>query len=432
MNTKSMLNIAALISLCLTLIGCSTGKTKEKPPVPVKAKTVEMRSGTSSVRYSASIKPNSQVELSFKVGGYVDWIAQVRDQSGQPRSVQAGDIVLRGTLLARVRQSDYQVQVNQANAQVAEARSGLETNSAQLTEARTAVETARAQVADAQAVYDRAVLDFERAKALFSTRSMTKPDYDAARAQHEAALARLNAAKGQVEQAQAKVATMRAQIGAAQARIMSAQAQTAQAVIPLQDTELKAPMSGVLIDRRVEIGTLVASGTPGFVLADLTTVKAVFGVPDLALQSMRQGATIGITTDGAPGTEFTGHISSVSPSADQTSRVFEVEVTIANPQGLLKPGMIASLAVNESNASLSEVLVVPLTAITRSKENPDAYTVFVIETREGRQFARLRQIELGEAFGNAVAIKSGLKVGDLVITTGATQISDGEPVQVSP
>ncbi|HYO90196.1 MAG TPA: biotin/lipoyl-binding protein, partial [Pyrinomonadaceae bacterium] len=147
MKTKSMLNITALISLCMTLAGCSTGKTKEKPPVPVKAKAVEMRSGTSSVRYSASIKANSQVELSFKVGGYVDWIAQVRDEAGQPRPVQAGDIVFKGTVLARVRQSDYQVQVNQANAQVAEARSGLETNNAQLAEARMAVETARAQVA---------------------------------------------------------------------------------------------------------------------------------------------------------------------------------------------------------------------------------------------------------------------------------------------
>lgn len=432
MNTKSMLNMAALVSLCLMIAGCSTGKTKEKPPVPVKAKAVEMRSGTTSVRYSASIRANSQVELAFKVGGYVDWIAQVRDQAGQPRYLQAGDIVLRGTVLARVRRSEYLAQVNQANAQVSEARSGLETNNAQLAEARTAVETARAQVADAQAIYDRAVLDFERAKALFSTRSMTKPDYDAARAQHEAALARLNAARGQFEQAQAKVATTRAQIGAAEARIKSAQAQTAQAVIPLQDTELKAPMSAVVLDRRVEIGTLVSGGTSGFVLADLTTVKAVFGVPDLALQSMKQGATLGITTDGVPGTEFTGHISRISPSADQNSRVFEVEVTIPNPQGLLKPGMIASLSVNEGNGSPVEVTVIPLTAVSRSKENPNAYTVFVIETREGKQFARLRQIELGETFGNSIEVKSGLTANELIVTTGATQIADGEPVQVIP
>jgi membrane fusion protein (multidrug efflux system) len=162
-------------------------------------------------------------------------------------------------------------------------------------------------------------------------------------------------------------------------------------------------------------------------------VKAVFGVPDLALQSMKLGATLFVTTDGVPGTEFTGHISRISPSADQTNRAFEVEVTIPNPQGLLKPGMIASLAVNEgAGGSPVEVSVVPLSAITRSKENPNLYAVFVVETREGKQFARLRQVELGEAFGNSMAVKSGVKAGEQVITTGATQIADGEQVQVIP
>jgi RND family efflux transporter MFP subunit len=432
MKTKSIVTLAALVSLCLTL-ACSTGKTKERTPTPVKTKLVEMRSATTSVRYSASIRPNSQVELSFKVGGYVDAILQVRDAAGAPRYVQAGDIVQRGMVLARVRQSDYLAQVNQANAQVAEARSGLETNNAQLAEARTAIETARAQVADAEAAFERATRDFERARVLYAAESMTKPEYDAARAQYESAKARLDSTKGQLQQAQAKVTTSRSQIGAAQARIKSAQAQTAQAAIPLADTELRAPLGAVVLERRVEIGTLVAAGTPGFVLADMTSVKAVFGVPDLALQSMKLGATLMLTTDGAPGTEFTGHISRISPSADQTSRVFEVEVTIPNPQGLLKPGMIASLAVSEGAAGMAvEVPVVPLTAVTRSKENPNLYAVFVIEQREGRQFARLRHVELGEAFGNSMAVKSGLKAGEQVITTGATQIVDGESVQVIP
>ncbi|HKQ54068.1 MAG TPA: efflux RND transporter periplasmic adaptor subunit [Pyrinomonadaceae bacterium] len=431
MKVKAMLNVAALVSLSL-LTACGAGETKEKTEKPVKVKAVELRSSSTSVRYSASIRPNSQVEISFKVGGYVDAIAQISDASGQHRYVQAGDVVFKGTVLARVRQSDYVAQVNQANAQVSEARSGLATNNAQLAEARTAVETARAQVADSEAAFERATRDFDRAKTLYATQSMIKPDFDAAKAQYDATAARLKASKGQLEQAQAKVATAASQIGAAEARIKSAQAQTAQAVIPLQDTQLRAPISGVLIERKVELGALVAGGTPGFVLADLNTVKAVFGVPDLALQSMRLGATLNLTTDGVPGTEFSGHISRISPSADQSSRVFEVEVTIPNPQGLLKPGMIASLAVNEGGAVPTEVPVVPLTAVTRSKENPNAYVVFVVEEQNGQQVARRRQVELGETFGNAIAVTSGMKAGELVVTTGATHITDGEAVQVVP
>lgn len=431
MKTRYTLMLTLLIPVCFSL-ACSAGKTKEQPPKPVKVKAVETRPSSTSVRYSASIKPNSQVELAFKVGGYVDAIAKERDTDGQLRYVQAGDIVRQGAVLARVRQSDYLAQVSQANAQVAEARSGLETNNAQLQEARTAIETARAQVADAQATYDRAALDYERAKNLYAAQSMTKPDYDAARAQYEAARARLDSAKGQLVQTEAKVATAKSQISVAQARIKSAQAQTAQAAIPLADTELRAPLSAVVLERRVELGALVAAGTTGFVLADLTTVKAVFGVPDLALQSMKLGATLNVTADGVAGTEFTGHISRISPSADQSSRVFEVEVSIPNPQGLLKPGMIASLAVSEGTATPQEVPVVPLTAVSRSKENPNSYAVFVVDEREGKQFARLRRVELGEAFGNSIAVKSGVKPGEQVITTGATQIQDGEPVQVVP
>src|SRR6185369_13893854 len=110
------------------------------------------------------------------------------------------------------------------------------------------------------------------------------------------------------------------QIGATQSRIKTAEAITYSATIPLQDTQLRAPISAVVIDRKIEMGTLVSQGTPGFVLADLSSVKAAFVVPDLALQSLKLGDMLKLTAEGAPGSEFTGHISRISPSADQSSR----------------------------------------------------------------------------------------------------------------
>ena len=112
-----------------------------------------------------------------------------------------------------------------------------------------------------------------------------------------------------------------------------------------------------------------------------------------------------------------------------TSRVFEVEVTIDNQRGLLKPGMIASIQVQEG-APRAEGTAVPLTAIVRPKESPDAYAVYVVEERGGKHFARLRRVALGEAFGNAVVLTDGVREGEQVITTGATLVADGEPVQV--
>ena len=111
--------------------------------------------------------------------------------------------------------------------------------------------------------------------------------------------------------------------------------------------------------------------------------------------------------------------------------MFDVEVTIPNPEGLLKPGMIAAMSVNETGAS-SEVPVVPLTAVTRSKTTANGYAVLVVEDAGGKQVARLRNVELDESYGNSVVVKSGVKAGEIVVTTGVTQVSDGEEVRVMP
>jgi RND family efflux transporter MFP subunit len=427
MTSKRIVTVAALLMLSL-MPGCSKEVAKQKPAKPVKVKAVETHSSVSNVRYSASIKPATQVEVAFKVGGYIDDIAREKDPAGQWRYIQAGDVVHKGATLARVRQSDYAARVNEAKSQVGEARSALDANSSQLHEVIAAVETARAQVTDVKAYFEKTKLDYDRARALFETQSITRPEYDAARAQYETAAAKLEVAQGQLKAAEARVATAQAQISAAESRIKTAEATTVTAGIPLQDTQLKAPMSAVVIERRIEMGTLVGQGTGAFVLADLTFVKAAFGVPDTSLRSLKLGDTLTIMSDATPGTEFTGQISRISPSADQNSRSFEVEVTIPNEQGLLKPGMIASLNTREGTATEVPSLIVPLTAITHAPEDPDTYAVMVMEQREGKTFAQLRPVTLGESVGNAIVIKSGVATGELVVTTGVSQVVDGEQV----
>ena len=429
MTTKKILTATVLLMISL-LAGCSKETVKQKPAKPVKVKAVEAHSSLSNVRYSASIKPAAQVEVAFKVGGYIDDIAREKDPAGQWRYIQAGDVVHKGATLARVRQSDYAARVNEAKSQVGEAQSARDANSSQLQEALAAVDTASAQVNDVRAYFEKAKLDYDRSRILFETQSITKPEYEATKAQYEIAAAKLEAAQGQLKATQARVATAQAQISAAESRIKTAEATTVSACIPLHDTQLKAPMSAVVLERRIEMGTLVGQGMAAFVLADLTFVKAAFGVPDTSLSSLKLGDTLTITSDATPGTEFTGQISRISPSADQNSRAFEVEVTIPNEQGLLKPGMIASLNTNERTATEGPSLIVPLTAITHAPENPDAYAVMVMEHREGKTFAQLRPVTLGESVGNAIVIKSGVTTGELVLTTGVSQVVDGEQVLV--
>lgn len=403
MNIKQSLLITMMLASMFSQ-GCTkTAKTADKAPTPVKVEAVQSYTAQSGARYSASIVPGSQVELSFSVGGFLDNILQVKGVDGRLRNVQQGDAVARGQVLARVRASDYAVKVDQASGQLAQMRASFTTSSKQLAEAEVGAEKAR--------------LDFERAESLFATQSMTKSEYDAA--------------KSQDDLYRAKIETAKSQLAVVKAQIAAAEAAQAAATITRDDTVLKAPLSGLLLQRSAEVGQLISPGKPAFVLADTSFVKAQFGVPDLDVQNLKLGGALAVTLDALPGRAFTGQITSISPSADQKTRLFEVEVTIPNPGGQLKVGMIASLTLAASSHA-EAVAVVPLNAIIRSKDRPDEYALFVIEDQSGKPRGRLRGVTLGDAYGNRVAVMSGVQIGDRVITSGGGRLVDGEFVQVIP
>jgi RND family efflux transporter MFP subunit len=260
-------------------------------------------------------------------------------------------------------------------------------------------------------------LDFERAQALFATQSLTRSEYDAAKSQHDLY--------------RAKVETARSQLAVIRAQIAAAEAAQAAATITRDDTVLRAPFGGLLLQRSVEVGQLISPGKAAFVVADTSYVKAQFGVPDLDVHNLALGGTLAVTLDALPGKAFTGRVTSISPSADQKTRLFEVEVTIANPGGQLKVGMIASLQLAASPHA-GAVAVVPLNAIIRSKDRPDEYALFVIEDQGGKARGHLRSVTLGDAYGNRIAVTSGVQIGDRVITSGGGRLVDGEFVQVIP
>lgn len=425
---------AALIAFCFFIslaAGCHTEKAQVLQPKAIKVKPVESISTEAGQRYSASIAPYTQVDLAFKSGGYVAALSQIRGADGRMRSLQLGDVVLKGTVLGRVRPSDYQAKVDQAKSQLTEARSSLEASQARLKQAKSEVEVSKSQIAEAQAGHEKARLDWERAEVLFPSGSMTKIDYDATRQEIATALAKLDQAKSQYAVSQSRVESAQSEIEAGRARIKSAEAATTQATIPLEDTILRAPFSGVLLQRKVDVGSLVSASSVCFTLADITSVKVTFGVADMIVSQLKLGDSLAIKTQAFPGEEFRGHITAIAPSADPSSRVFSVEVTVPNPENRLRSGMIASLEVfGPSNGR--EAAAVPLTAIVRSKTAADSYAVFVVEAQGSKQVARQRNVSLGETVGNSVLITSGLKVGEQVIVSGAPLLQDGEAVQVIP
>lgn len=365
-------------SACLGLLigsgmGCGKDPTVEKPLTPVTVHAVESASVQGGTRYSASLSPSTQVDLAFKVGGYVKDIHQVGGADGRMRIIQGGDRVRNGAVLARLRESDYAVKLNQA----------------------------KSNEADARANFTQAKLDFDRAQNLFATQSLTQSDYDAARARYQSAQAKLE--------------------GAVESR--------KEAEISVQDSTLKAPFDGVILKRNIEVGALVSVGTVAFGLADTSVVKATFGVPDIRVQQLASGRMLKLTTEAIPGVEFQGQVTKIDPSADPASRVFQIEVKIANPDDALKPGMIAAVDLPGVDMSVSH-LIVPLAAVVRPPGRAVQYALYVVDQQEGRAIAHLRPVQLGSMMGNNVIVTDGVKPGESIVVKGTSQIVDGEQVQV--
>lgn len=357
--------------LALTLCGCKEEKAPfVKPPTPVEVAAVEATAVGDSLTYSASLIPTERVDLAFKVGGYVKDIATAPGPDGRLRILQKGDKVAKGAMLAALRDDDYQAALKKASA----ARD------------------------EEQASYREAAVNFERYQTLYNQKVVAKSEFDKAREKLDYYKAAVERTTHQMEEAS----------------------------LQLRDTVIKAPLDGLVLGRSIEKGSLVASGTLAFVLADLSTVKAVFGVPDFMLRRIKPGDPVPITVEALGNETFTGTVTAVSPSADPKSRVFDVEVSIANPGLRLKDGMIVSAKTAGENASR---LVLPINAIVRDPDDPQGFVVYVFEEAAGKATAKGRKVKIGDVVGNRVTLLEGPAPGERVITTGATMVHDGAPVR---
>jgi len=370
-----MKNVLTMLLLALVMAGCHSSKPIQQAPQAVQTQRLEANSANTSggLRFSAVVTPDAEVPLSFRIPGYVIALKQVRGQDGRMRDIDEGDRVSKGAVLVRIRSSEYEDKVRQATS----------------------------ETAAAEAVALKAKLDFDRATRLYDSQSITKPDFDAARAQYDAT----------------------------QDQVRAAQAQTSEAQIALRDTSLVAPFEGDIVKKSVDLGAFVGPGVPAFALAKTDLVKIVVGVPDTVVRSIKLGQPVEVAIDAFPTRTFHARISRMSSAADPVTRNFDVEVAIPNRDHLLKVGMIGSLQLADgASEPRPSSLQVPLSAIVQAKDGK--YGVFVISNSNAGEVATLRSVEIGAVNGTDIAIVSGLSAGDQIITTGANLLKDGQRVEV--
>jgi len=200
---------------------------------------------------------------------------------------------------------------------------------------------------------------------------------------------------------------------------------------------IRAPFSGRLGISAINPGQYLNPGDKIVTLQTIDPIHVDFYLPQRQLGQVATGQTVSLTSDAFPNKVFHGTVTAINPKIDPTSRSVQVEATIANPEHQLLPGMFANVSVDAGH--VESYLTLPQTVITF---NPYGSTVFVIQPAKAKKDdkgnmqpaqgleAQQVLITTGETRGDQVAILSGIKEGQQVITSGQIKLKNGSPVVV--
>jgi membrane fusion protein (multidrug efflux system) len=257
-----------------------------------------------------------------------------------------------------------------------------------------AAETAQLRSAEATVALTKITL--ERARKLLSQKTSSQAEYDNADAQHKQALA---------------------------------QADNIRALIAKKT--IRAPFAGVLGIRLVNLGQILSAGDPIVSLQALDPVFVNFSLPQQQLAQIRTGLTVRVQTDALPGQVVEGTITAINPEVETATRNIKVQATVKNTQHRLRPGMFATATVVLPEQDT--VLAIPVTAVLNA---PYSDSVFIVEDDKNdknsppAKIVRQQFVRLGVRRGDFVAVTSGLKQGEIVVSTGAFKLRNGQAVTV--
>ncbi len=193
----------------------------------------------------------------------------------------------------------------------------------------------------------------------------------------------------------------------------------------LDRTVIRAPITGILESREVEVGTMVSTGTPVARIVQIDPVKVVGGVPERFAADVSVGARATVSFDVLGSGHLQGQVQYVGATVNPRNRTFQTEVLFPNPNRVIKPEMIARVEINRRN--LEDVVVVPQEALVRVE---DGFVAFVAATANGEDIAEVRPLVLGPSQRNRVVIEEGLEPGDRLIVVGQGQVANGDRIQV--
>jgi multidrug efflux pump subunit AcrA (membrane-fusion protein) len=329
--------------------------------------------------------------------------------------VDLGTYVKRGQMIVKLEPEDSKLHLEQAVAQLesakaaakqAEEKIGLRPNQP--------FDPERVpEVAAARATYELAEKNLQRALKLIESGDVSRANFDQQKAQRDALKETYQAALAQARQNFAAVAVARGNVANAQSAVDLAKRALAYTVI-------YSPIDGFVAERPIDLGEYVTTTTKVATVVRTNPLRVRIDIPEQAIQEVKAGESVSVTTSAWPDRSFSGRIARISPNVTPNSRTLTVEAEIENGSGALKPGQFATVRILLPRSE--PAVLVPSRAV---RTEAGVSRVFVIKDGHAQQ----RLIQLGQTEGDLVEIKQGLSADEIVATSNIELLSDGITVK---
>ena len=389
---KWVIPILVVFIVLVGAIKVALGYQTAKPIPPEKIVSVETGDIARSVVARGKIEPLSKVEVKAKANGIIKALL-----------VDVGDSVTQGQILAELDKEDLQAQVREAKAR-------LDAENANVQAAEAAVAKARIQAANPELAF--AKRDFERAKELSQQKIASQQQLDDASRNYEVAQNRQLLLDSAVQTASAELEQARAQVAAAKALLDRAEETLSYATI-------RAPIPGLVLTRPTEVGDAVSSilnlGSAATLIMTLGDVSSVYikgEVDEADIGKAECGQQVRTKVESFPGESFEGLVKRISPMGKELNNVttFEVRVTISNPQGKLRANMTANAEIVLEERK--NVLLIPESAVVYEKDKNAFAQILDPSKKTGY---RKSAIKIGISNGQRTQVLEGLKEADRVV-----------------
>ncbi|OQY42467.1 MAG: hypothetical protein B6227_01920 [Fusobacteriia bacterium 4572_74] len=384
-----------LIAILVIFALGACGKDKEES-VQIEKKPRSVRyviAADKGVEYSRTFSGNiiSEIEskLSFRVAGTIE-----------NKYFKLGDSVKKGQILAQLDEENYKLSVENSLAQYEHSLAG--------------VAQAEARLKSAEASFVNSKNEFSRMEKLYYDDNVSKSDYDNAKANKDVTEAQLTESK--------------ASKNSAIASLKASNMQLAQNKLNLGYTKLIAPQNGFIVSEDREINETITAGTPIYTVSLGDTLETETFIPENLVVNLNRGQEVAIEVNALPGKIYRGIVKEIGSSSTGYGNSFPLKITLLENDSQIKPGMSTKITFDLSHKKDSQIII-PLSAIEQDAAG-NKFVYILTNIAEGVAAAKKTVITLGKTYSEGVAVMDGIKTGDYIVSSGVSQIADGQKVAI--